>query len=216
MDSGKDNTFMYTALILLVVGVLFYFFLMNNLKTGGPIKSPDVSPVLEVDPNEFLPVNKMKYGTDPMSTRDGIPRFNSGFLYGYECVRCSDSGAKDKVKDPLDPDVLAHCSAYAAQTWQRGNEANRLSFERSGKQFGNFASHFQPPATTDDPLADCIRACEENQYEGMVGKCQAVTYDKNKNVCQFFYACNEVKKNKNKNTFIRLFNPSAQPDVVVL
>lgn len=152
-------------------------------------------------------------GENPASVTDAPPEFTNPILRGYSCLRCSDAGDKDKVQDPLDAKVNYTCPA-SASNWKRGGTNVRLMFETRDKAYGNYASYYQVPENTQDPLSFCTQQCINLKNNSDLGECKATTFDKNKNVCRFFYACEKVKKSSDCDTVLVDFDVSQQPDVI--
>lgn len=152
-------------------------------------------------------------GENPASVQDAPPEFPGPVLQGYSCLRCSDTGDRDKVQDPLDSRVEYTCPS-SASNWKRGGTNVRLMFETREKAFGNYASYYPVPENSDNPLAFCTQKCEGLKNNSDLGECKATSFDKNKNVCHFFYACEKVTKSDNCDTVLINFDVAKQPEVI--
>ena len=200
---------MITALtiVAIIMGLwaLYNFVIMPNVDTSG---EPGYLSVSRADNS----VNNTP-GENPASVVDAPPEFTSPYLPGYTCLRCSDSGDGDKVQDPLDSEVEYTCGP-SAMTWNRGSENVRLMFETREKAFGNYAAYYPLPGNITDPLGFCAQKCEESKNAPNFGTCRAATFDKNKNVCRFFYACEKVTKSADSDTILIDFDIRSQPEII--
>jgi hypothetical protein len=201
---------MITALtiVAIIMGLwaLYNYVIMPNVDTSGEpaayVTGPRADNSIDNTP-----------GDNPASVVDAPPEFTSPHLPGYACIRCSDTGDGDKVQDPLDARVEYTCSP-SAMTWDRGGENTRLMFEVRDKAFGNYGSYYPLPDNIADPLGFCAQKCEESKNTPSFGTCRAATFDKNKNVCRFFYACEKVVKSADSDTILIDFDIRSQPEVI--
>lgn len=199
----------FVAMLATVFAIYYVLVADKNDNNTNQQMLPDLKDFKSANQDDAI-VNQ-DIGENKESIKDAPPEFTSPVLSGYECLRCSDSGAKDRAQDPLDPVVSFQCPP-SAMNWTRGGEETRLMFETRHKAFGNYASYYALPENTPDPMGFCRQKCEE--FDGQYGKCKATTFDKNKNVCRFFYACDQVKASKDSDTYILNFDKSAQPEVI--
>lgn len=171
------------------------------------------------DPGGFKQTNPdvdSNPGENPQSTGDGIPRFSSGHFSGYTCLRCSDSGENDSIIIHNRAPVDYKCSTAESMVWDR-TDAMVTAQQKRGEEPGNwFASETATPKENQDELESCIEKCNTltNAFGGAIGTCRATTYDRNSNMCHFFYNCDKVKKVEGTESLVLDFNVEAQPEVI--
>jgi len=155
-------------------------------------------------------VSGARASTQPLAARDA----DTGLMEGYECVRCSDSGAGDGLPRPVVPPVLATCAQSAATAWGRPDKWMFASAQ-ARQAAGNYIT--SAPAGLSG-IEACVKACRDGDYEALPGLgeqpvCRAATYDASQRMCHFFFACDAVRPRSAATTHLAL-DSGVTPEVL--
>ena len=156
--------------------------------------------------------------TNEQGMQDGIPTFQSSLLEGYTCVRCTDSGANDAVIKQDIPRSGYQCPSGELVAW--GRQAPLIDTQlKTGVENGNFIMSDSAVSSLSPGLAGldvCKERCNQmtSKLGSLIGPCRAVTFNKDRKICQFFFDCSRVEKNDDFDTHLVDFDVAKQPTVI--
>lgn len=200
----------FVIVVILGLSLAFWWALTPPTKTEGPSGYNTANSEIDNQPRE-----------NPYAMQDGTPTFTSGTLHGYQCVRCSDTGALDTKQVDKYPKVTRQCSSMASTSWNRAEDFVKTQ-NSGGMALGNWmGTESSTPKQNEDPFDFCKRNCNtiNTHMSSVIGTCGAVTYDKVSDNCTYWFNCDTVKKVEptfvdSVTTHIMDFDPSKQPDVI--
>jgi hypothetical protein len=209
-DDRIINKRVATAVFAVIAIIGLYFLYMQVIKplfnnTGDPDGYDSRNIQVDNDPRG-----------NPHAMEDGTPRFTSGLLTGYSCLRCSDSGSTDSELVQSNAQVKYQCAVDESASW---NRAESFLLKQTAKNLspGNWIqSDPANPKPNQDELEHCKGICGSinSGWRSTIGTCKAVTYDRATNMCSFFYSCDKVEKTEGTSSFLLDFSPEKQPTVV--